>query len=164
MDVRVLRSGIDYKGILKEVNSIRRKYDLEGENQISLQSSSSDANPSDWDCSIGKLNRLSYDESKYIHPIFKDMPLTNHYISSLNAFRCRIMISDPKGCMSMHRDASPRIHLPVKTNKDCLMIIDGKCYHLEAGNCYLTDTTKYHTALNASRENRIHIIGCVNDR
>ena len=163
MDVKLLRSGIDYKEILREVNLIRKKYKLYSENQISLQSSAIDADYTQWDCSIGKLNRLSYDESKYIHPIFKEMPLTNHYIRSLNAFRCRVMISDPKGCMSMHRDASPRIHIPVKTNKDCLMIIDKKCYNLEVGNCYFTDTTKYHTALNASRENRIHIIGCVDD-
>lgn len=163
MDVKLIRSGIDYNGILREVNLIRKKYNLEGENQISLQSTFPDATPKEWNCSIGKLDRLSYDESIYIHPIFEEMPLTNHYINSLNAFRCRIMISDPKGCMSMHRDASPRVHIPVKTNKDCLMIIDKQCYNLEVGNCYFTDTTKHHTAVNASRENRIHIIGCVND-
>lgn len=163
MDVRLIRSEIDYEGILKEVNFIRRKYNLEKENQISLQAATFDANPRHWNCSIGKLNRLSYDESIYIHPIFKEMPLTNHYVNSLNAFRARIMISDSKSCMSMHRDASPRIHIPVKTNKDCLMIIDNNCYNLEVGNCYFTDTTKHHTAVNASRENRIHIIGCVND-
>lgn len=163
MDVRLIRSEIDYEGILKEVNSIRIKYNLENENQISLQSPTSDANPRHWNCSIGRLDRLSYDETVYNYPIFKEMKLTNHYISSLNAFRCRIMISDPKGCMSMHRDASPRIHIPVKTNKDCLMIIDRQCYNLEVGNCYFTDTTKHHTAINASREKRIHIIGCVND-
>ena len=71
------------------------------------------------------------------------------------------MISLPKTCLTLHFDASPRIHIPVITNPDCIMIIDNVVYHLPAGKMYWTDTTKSHTAVNASREIRSHIIGCI---
>ena len=47
---------------------------------------------------------------------------------------------------------------------DACLFIDGKVYKLPAdGSVYLVDTTLYHTALNANREQfiRTHIVGNV---
>lgn len=74
--------------------------------------------------------------------------------------RARIMRLEPKRCMSLHVDLSKRIHIPVVTNTDALMIINNEVFHMPAdGSAYLTDTTKRHTALNASKtDDRIHLL------
>ena len=75
--------------------------------------------------------------------------------------RTRIIKMSPKKCMSWHKDSGPRIHYPIKTQIGCLMVIEDEVKHLEQDTWYLTDTTKYHTALNASKEDRLHIVACV---
>tara|TARA_B100000497_G_scaffold125748_2_gene162910 strand:+ start:2261 stop:2779 length:519 start_codon:yes stop_codon:yes gene_type:complete len=74
--------------------------------------------------------------------------------------RARIMRLEPRKCMSLHVDLSKRIHIPVITNLDALMIINNEVHHMPAdGSAYLTDTTKRHTALNASKdEERLHLL------
>ena len=74
--------------------------------------------------------------------------------------RMRLMGLPHKKCMSIHTDTSKRIHIPVVTNENCLMIIDNTVYHLPAtGKAYLTDTTKPHTALNANHSfMRLHLL------
>ena len=53
-----------------------------------------------------------------------------------------------------------RIHLVVTTNEDCWIIIEKQVFHLPiSGSYFIVDTTKMHTAVNASDEGRIHIIG-----
>ena len=77
-------------------------------------------------------------------------------------FRTRIMRLRPYQCYSYHIDPSPRIHIPLITNENCFMIIDDMLYRYPAdGNYYLADTTKIHTFVNASLEDRIHIVGGV---
>ena len=74
--------------------------------------------------------------------------------------RFRIMAMPHKKCMSIHTDTSKRIHIPVHTNENCLMIIDNQVHHMPAdGSAYLTDTTKPHTALNANHSfMRLHLL------
>lgn len=74
--------------------------------------------------------------------------------------RMRIMAMPHKKCMSIHTDTAKRIHIPIETNENCLMIIDNKVHHMPAnGKAYLTDTTKPHTALNANNDFlRIHLL------
>ena len=48
------------------------------------------------------------------------------------------------------------------TNEHCLIILNNEIKHYPAdGSYYLVDTTQYHTAVNASIHNRIHIVGVV---
>lgn len=74
--------------------------------------------------------------------------------------RVRLMALPHKKCMSIHRDAQPRIHVPIITNKNCRMMIDDNVYHLKAdGSAYWTNTLKPHTAFNADHsELRIHML------
>jgi hypothetical protein len=72
--------------------------------------------------------------------------------------RVRLMKSDPKTCLSWHKDSNYRLHYPIKTQDGCLMIIDDEVLHLEQSTWYLASTTKFHTALNASKESRIHLV------
>jgi len=66
-----------------------------------------------------------------------------------------------KTCLSYHKDPTVRFHMPVITNESCFLIIDKEVHHLPAGKCYIIDSTLPHTAVNASFEDRIHIIGTV---
>ena len=75
--------------------------------------------------------------------------------------RVRLMKSAPKTCLSWHQDTSTRIHYPVKTQTGCFMVIDDEVMHLPENTWWHTDTTKMHTAFNASLETRIHLVAVV---
>lgn len=75
--------------------------------------------------------------------------------------RLKIFKSRPMTCLSWHTDFIPRIHYPIKTQEGCFMVIDDEIKHLEQDKWYMTNTEKYHTAFNASRENRIHLVGVI---
>lgn len=77
--------------------------------------------------------------------------------------RVRLMQSKPKTCLSWHKDTSPRIHLPIKTNPGCQMVIENQVQHMPAGTWWLTNTLLPHTAFNASTESRIHLVAVVLD-
>ena len=74
--------------------------------------------------------------------------------------RSRWMRLNPKTCLSLHWDPDEfRFHIPVKTNDKCFFVVDDICYRMpEVGSLYLLNTTKLHTAVNASFETRDHIV------
>jgi hypothetical protein len=64
--------------------------------------------------------------------------------------RVRIMKLAPKTCLTWHRDDTPRVHYPFKTNPGCKMIIEDEVKHLPQDTWWHTDTVHDHTAINAS--------------
>ena len=100
-------------------------------------------------------------EKDFIFPLF-DMPYTNSVIKDLGMYRTRVMRMYSNTCYSYHKDPTMRIHIPLITNDKCFMVIDDEVIrHPADGNHYIVDTTKMHTAINGSPEERIHIIGCI---
>ena len=75
-------------------------------------------------------------------------------------YRGRFMMMKFKTCMSMHVDVTKRIHIPIITNPDAFMVINDNIYRLEVGRVYITDTTYPHTAVNAGKKNRVHLVFC----
>lgn len=148
-----------------------KKYDLERiileleslpdfEDQICLQGLSPSADPFS---GVGRANRLGGDESKFVHKLF-NLPYINQIIDELGLFRTRVLSMEPKTCYTFHMDYTPRIHIPVITNPKCFMVEQDKVKWYPAdGSYYKIDTTKYHTFVNASKERRIHIVGCVHE-
>ena len=66
----------------------------------------------------------------------------------------------PKTCYLWHADKTKRLHIPVYTHPHCFLLVDGEQFHIPAdGKAVVVDTTKMHTALNASKIDRIHIVG-----
>jgi hypothetical protein len=101
----------------------------------------------------------SHKTTEFKFPLF-DMPYTNDLIENFKMTHTRLMYLKPKRCYSYHRDNLKRIHLVVTTNEDCWIIIEKQVFHLPInGSYFIVDTTKMHTAVNASDEGRIHIIG-----
>jgi len=75
--------------------------------------------------------------------------------------RVRLMRSKSKTCLSWHTDKSIRLHYPLKTQEGCLMIIEDEVMHLTKDTWWMTNTTGKHTAVNASREDRIHLVAVI---
>jgi hypothetical protein len=145
---------VNLTGLKKEVDQI-----LSGQSslQVGLQSNKPDGS---WKDAIGKGTYMK--ETDFIYPVFT-YPLINHYIKKYNMHRTRIFVSTPKTCLSWHYDRLPRIHIPIQTDPGCIMIVENEAMHLEAGSIYRVDTRKHHSAMNGSKLNRIHIVGCVSD-
>jgi len=162
MHIQVLEE-IDHEAILSEANSIKvyLKKGWRDVTQIGIQGHKPNLNPEkEWKNSIGRVTKLQYPETYFKYPLF-DTPIINRLMEKYSMIRTRIMLSDPKTCLTRHEDLSKRIHIPLVTNPDCLMIIEDSAYFLEPGKVYLTNTTLRHTAVNASLFGRIHIVGCV---
>lgn len=79
------------------------------------------------------------------------------------AYRGRFMLMRFKTCLSMHRDYSPRLHVPIITNPDCFMVVDDQVCRLPSGASYLVDTRLPHTAINSGKKDRLHLVFCVSD-
>lgn len=113
-----------------------------------------------WTSVVGpsKGNELSYDE---INPFFKNT-IFEELIVKYQLYRTRFMWVGPFACYSMHKDESPRVHIPLITNKDCLFVFRSKVpTHLSAGSVFWTDTRNTHSFMNCSEQPRLHIVGAV---
>ena len=117
-------------------------------------------------------DELVYDEYQWTHYITR---FNNTYIqqiieqivplAALNnqvITRARILTLNPKTCLSYHTDIKKQIryHIPVYTNNNCMFIINDMVERMsEIGTLYTLDSTKIHTAINASQtQKRIHIV------
>ena len=140
----------DTKEIIKEIESLPRF-----EDQICLQSNES-RDPF-LGCGINPY------DTALVKKIF-DTPVLNAIIDDHGLYRTRVMRMKPKTCYTYHQDPTKRLHVPVVTNDKCFLVVDDKVVRCpEIGKPYVIDTTKLHTAVNASLETRIHIVGCIPD-
>lgn len=94
--------------------------------------------------------------SQFKNTLFEDV--YNELRKKYNIGRVRIMKSNPKTCLTWHTDDTPRIHFPIKTQEGCFMIIDNEVKHLPLKTWWFTNTLIPHTAMNASLEDRIHLV------
>ena len=120
------------------------------------------------DSSFEEMEREPYiDESRYT--LFNEK-LNDTYFKyvyeKINEFfeigRCRVIKMPQRTTLSWHRDPEKRLHIAIKTNHGARMFIEHTGYHIPAdGNIYVTDNTKYHTAINGGEEARIHLVATV---
>lgn len=128
-----------------------------------------------WFDGIGSLYDFTKEEFKHTtsefntpNPLIMDSYLGN-CINTVNLHavydgvkigRIRIMRLKPKTCYTLHTDPEEfRYHIPIKTNNGAFFLIDNKVYRMpELGMLYKFRTDKMHTAVNASFEERIHIV------
>lgn len=129
-------------------------------NQIYLQGDSPDMDP--FEPTIGQ-NFLLVDrtEELYTYPLF-DMPYINSILEEHNLCRTRVMKMKPKTCYYWHKDSTKRLHIPIVTHEHCFLILENEGrIHLPAdGTAYVVDTTQHHSAMNCSKIDRTHIVGC----
>jgi len=91
----------------------------------------------------------------YFYDVFKE--LNKHYTIG----RMRIVKVHALHCLTLHKDPTKRIHIPIISNAGNKLVVDDKAYFLPAdGSAYMVDTTKPHTAFNAGLEHRYNLL-CV---
>lgn len=137
--------------------------------QISLKHTSSKKERNLWEDGVGSLynpTETGFLQEKDFTELNSELKGTyleevHNILSDHYSFgRMRLMKLTGRKCMSLHVDGEKRIHVPIITNENCLMIVDNEVCHLPAdGNAYLVDTTKVHTALNSNQNfDRIHLL------
>jgi hypothetical protein len=113
-----------------------------------------------WTSAVGK-NQGKELEYSNLNSFFKET-IFESIIAEYNIKRARLMWSSPYSCYSMHVDTTPRVHIPLITNKDCYFLFRNSFpHHMELGYSYWVDTTKHHTFINCSDTPRLHFIGVV---
>jgi len=79
----------------------------------------------------------------------------------LGVGRARLLTLRSKDCLTLHRDYDNilRVHVPIVTNSSCFFVNNDTVGRMpDAGRMYLFDSTVLHTAVNASRERRTHLV------
>jgi hypothetical protein len=146
---------LDLEKIKKEMQTLPDYKD-----QICLQGTEDNLDPF-YGIGAEIFNNTGRKEKEFNVPIF-DLPYINSIMKDLNMCRTRVMNLKSKTCYTYHQDSTKRIHIPVITNQNCFFIINNEVKHYPAdGSYYLVNTTQYHTALNASKQDRIHIVGVI---
>ena len=147
-------SKVDIEFIKDEVLSII-DYDYQ---QMMLQSVPN----GDHQYGVGRLEKYKESEDLFCVPVFPELRYTNEIIKRLRMYRSRIMIMR-NGCYSWHADSTPRIHIPIITDIDkCFMVVEDEVIRMPVSeDVYWVDTTREHTFVNTSNDNRVHIVGCV---
>lgn len=121
--------------------------------------------PEDWD-GAGELRDSGRPLNLELLMSFKQWILGTEYLQSVSDSlgvkdygRVRLLNLQPRSNYSFHHDPdSWRVHIPLITNKDAFMIVDGKLWHLPIGYAYLVKVKDFHCAMNAGNEDRIHIV------
>jgi hypothetical protein len=152
---------IDVLPILKEYYRLEPRmvwadYGFKGR-QVGLQYK---AGEDSWASAVGRSSGNEF-ESKNLNLFFKDT-IFEELINKYKLFKTRLMWLNPYACYSMHQDESPRIHIPLITNKQCYFVFKELLpQHLELNYVYQTDTTRPHSFMNCSTVPRLHLVGAV---
>jgi hypothetical protein len=156
-----LLSHIDVQPLIDEYRQLEKDiqwtdYGHKGK-QTSLQNKTDD---DPWTSAVGKNRGKELDYTN-LNPFFKDT-IFEEIINKYKLLKTRLMWIGPYACYSVHKDDTPRIHVPIITNLECYFVFkQGLISHLPAGSVYWVDTTKLHTFMNCSDTPRLHIVGIV---
>ena len=127
--------------------------------QVSIQTDGSN----DWENSTG--SRIGVKESIWdkIHPALKGSWWETDFFPSLpwKVYRTRLMVMEGRRCYSIHTDDNPRLHIAITTHNQAKFIFTSppEIIHIPAdGHVWWVDTTKEHTAINASKDMRVHLL------
>lgn len=101
-------------------------------------------------------------ENEFHIPMY-DLEYTNSLLEKFQLVRTRFMTLGKKSCYTWHRDPTMRLHIPIEVNDGSFMVIEDEVIRFEVGKVYIVDTTKHHTAVNAFREERTHVVGVLRD-
>ena len=110
---------------------------------------------------------IDIDESKYTElvPEFEDTYFKEVYETLKSKFklgRVRLLLKEPRSTLSWHKDPEPRLHIPIVTNKGCMMVIENVAKHMPAdGSVTITNNTKFHNFFNGGEQQRVHLVARV---
>lgn len=167
MLIKTLDKFDEFEELVEFCNNLLKRVPFEdGTTQLALQGK--DPFVGDWYESCGSVYKngeyypLQEDSYTFINPELKGT-VVDRWLKSLGfgTHRARLMFMSGRKCYSIHKDITPRVHIPLITNKDCLMCFPqhSVMQHMPAtGESYWVDTTKEHTFINCSSLDRIHLV------
>jgi hypothetical protein len=168
--IRKLGNFKDFSNLVKECELLTSKIPFQNDiKQLAIQVR--DPEIEDWYEACGRVYKvgltLKESDYKYINPALKGSAIES-WINSLEIpiYRTRLMLIPGRTNYSVHRDFQPRIHLPVITTEHNYMCFpkDNIIQHLPAtGDSYWVDTRHWHTFINCSTQNRIHLVACTDN-
>ncbi len=123
-----------------------------GISKISVPNKENTLRETDFTTLCTKFNGTAFEQ------VYKDIT------SKFKVGRIRIIMSSPKTCLSWHQDSSIRLHYPIKTQDGCFMVINNEIKHIPLHTWLMADTVELHTAFNASKESRIHLVATILDK
>jgi len=143
---------------------VESKYALFGDdNVICVNSHAKSRNPLK-DFSGWLPDDVNEDEFTILNEEFRDTALEDLMRRLPFPYRrARLMRMPKKSCLTIHNDTCLRYHYAIKTNPACFLVHMtgnvGEFHHVPAdGYLYEMDGTKTHTAVNASKQERIHLV------
>ena len=110
---------------------------------------------------------IDIDETKYTEliPEFENTYFKEVYDTLKKKFkigRVRLLLKEPRSTLSWHKDPEPRLHIPIVTNKGCMMVIENIAKHMPAdGTVTITNNKKFHNFFNGGEQARVHLVACV---
>ena len=110
---------------------------------------------------------IDIDESQYTElvPEVEDTYFKEVYETLKSKFklgRVRLLLKEPRSTLSWHKDPEPRLHIPIVTNKGCMMVIENVAKHMPAdGTATITNNKKFHNFFNGGEQARVHLVACV---
>lgn len=115
-----------------------------------------------------RLGKVQESDCCVVNGLFRGTVIEQIYHDLDRAYgvcRARILMMDPaRRAYSYHVDFTPRLHIPIQTDDDCMFIVDDVVYRMpEVGHVYYLNTTLKHTALNLGRNERIHLVFSLKD-
>lgn len=117
-------------------------------------------NDDPWTSSVGRSQGKELEYTQ-LNNFFKDT-IFETLINRYSLKRTRLMWVGPYACYSMHKDETPRIHIPLITNPECYFVFrSGEILNLSQGHAWWVDTRLPHTFMNCSDHARLHLVGIV---
>ena len=131
--------------------------------QLSLQTDGA----ADWESSTG--SRPDQNEAQWdkLHPDLVGTWWADFFAAlPFKVYRSRLMTMHQRSCYSIHTDNTPRLHIAIKTHRQARFIFTTPpaVRHIPAdSHIWWVDTTKEHSAMNGSLEDRIHLVCCLDN-
>lgn len=153
-----------YYDIAKIQAVVNERYHLFGDDNVLLVNSHPDSSQPLRDFSGWLPDDISEDDFTIINEEFRGTALEDLLHKLPFPYRrTRLMRLPKKSCLTIHNDTCLRYHYAIKTNPACFLVHMqgniGEFHHVPAdGFLYEMDGTKTHMALNASKEERIHLV------
>lgn len=151
----------DHEQILEVYNDL-------GFNSFQVYVTSHDGNTYQIDNEEFISGRLREDSCDVINKAFRGTyveDVINTISQTYNICKVRFLKLNPqRRAYTYHCDISRRLHIPLITDRMCMMLIDDTVYRLtEPGKLYDVDTRLPHTALNLGNNERIHLVFALKD-
>lgn len=143
---------------------VNDRYHLFGDNNVLLVNSHPESEDPLRDYSGWLPEDISEDDFAVVNREFRGTALEDLLQQLPFPYRrTRLMRLQKKTCLTIHNDTCLRYHYAIKTNPACFLVQMkdniGEFHHVPAdGYLYEMDGTKTHMALNASKEERIHLV------